>query len=101
MLYFDAKGRVLTVRLLGELDHAMARDIRDQIDERIGGDIRKLIFDLSGLEFMDSSGIGLIIGRCKRMARHGGVVGIASPTERVEKMLNMAGVYDLVERVRG
>ena len=99
MLYFDAKGRVLTVRLLGELDHAMARDIRDQIDERIGGDIRKLIFDLSGLEFMDSSGIGLIIGRYKLMRRLGGSVAVFGSNARIDGIFEMAGLYQLVERL--
>ena len=75
MLLYEKNRNGLTIRLSGELDHSTASAIRAEIDELIDRfNVRKLIFDLSELDFMDSSGIGLIIGRYKRMARKGGSV---------------------------
>ena len=61
--------------------------------------IRRLVFDLSELEFMDSSGIGLIIGRYKLMARRGGTVAVSCPGGRVDQIFEMSGLYQLVERL--
>ena len=63
MLSYVRKKNTLTVHLTGELDHSVAAGIRAELDELIlDPRVRRLVFDLDGLEFMDSSGIGLIIG---------------------------------------
>ena len=77
MLLYEKKKNILTVRLTGELDHSVAAGIRAELDElMLDPRIRRLVFDLNDLEFMDSSGIGLIIGRYKLMARRGGTVAV-------------------------
>ena len=100
MLLYEKKKNTLTVRLTGELDHSVAAGIRAEVDELIlDPRIRRLVFDLSELEFMDSSGIGLIIGRYKLMARRGGTVAVSCPGGRVDQIYEMSGLYQLVERL--
>ena len=100
MLLYEKKKNTLTVRLTGELDHSVAAGIRAEVDELIlDPRIRRLVFDLSELEFMDSSGIGLIIGRYKLMARRGGTVAVSCPGGRVDQIFEMSGLYQLIERL--
>ena len=100
MLSYVRKKNTLTVHLTGELDHSVAAGIRAELDELIlDPRVRRLVFDLDGLEFMDSSGIGLIIGRYKLMARRGGSVAVRSPGRRVDRIFQMSGLYQLVERL--
>ena len=74
--------------------------MRAELDELIlDPGVRRLVFDLNGLEFMDSSGIGLIIGRYKLMARRGGSVAVRGPGRRVDRIFQMSGLYQLVERL--
>ena len=100
MLFYEKKRNTLTVRLTGDLDHSVAASVRAEVDELIlDPRIRKLVFDLNGLEFMDSSGIGLIIGRYKLMARRGGSVAVACPGRQIDRIFEMAGLYQLVEKL--
>jgi len=100
MLWYEKKKNILTVRLTGELDHAVAAGIRAELDElMLDPRIRRLVFDLNDLEFMDSSGIGLIIGRYKLMARRGGTVAVSCKRGAVDRIFEMAGLYQLVERL--
>ena len=100
MFLYEKKKNTLTVRLTGELDHNSAANIRSELDELIlDPRIKRLVFDLTELEFMDSSGIGLIIGRYKLMARRGGTVAVACHRGRVDQIFEMAGLYQLVERL--
>ena len=100
MLCFETKKNTLTVRLSGELDHSAAKDIRRELDDLIvQTDARKLVFDLKGLDFMDSSGIGLVIGRYKLMKRRGGSVAVSGTDAHIDQIFKMAGLYQLVERL--
>ena len=100
MLLYEKKKNTLTVKLRGELDHSVAAGVRAELDELIlDPGVRRLVFDLNGLEFMDSSGIGLIIGRYKLMARRGGSVAVRDPGRRVDRIFQMSGLYQLVERL--
>ena len=100
MLCYENRKNTLTVRLTGELDHSAATSIRRDLDTLIlQTGAKKLVFDLKALDFMDSSGIGLIIGRYKLMAQRGGSVAVRSPGARIDKIFRMAGLYQLVERL--
>ena len=100
MLYYQNNKDELVVQLSGELDHSAASRIRGELDSLITGKgIRRLVLDLNGLSFMDSSGIGLIIGRYKQMARRGGSVAVFGADARMDKIFEMAGLYQLVERL--
>lgn len=100
MFSYDLRRGTLTVWLSGELDDRMAARIREEIDALMDDvRVRRLVFDVSRLEFMDSSGIGLIIGRYKRLSKRGGSVAVADPGRRIDQLFRMSGVYQVVERL--
>ena len=90
-------GRELTALLSGDIDHHAAREIRVLID----GGIEKLrpsrlILDFRRVKFMDSSGIGLIMGRCRQMQLIGGVVSLSNVPQTLERIIALSGVRSLV-----
>ena len=100
MLYCERKRGALVVHLAGELDHRMAETVRAEVDAQLADSgVRRLVFDLQALQFMDSSGIGLIIGRYKLMKRRGGSVAVAASNAGIDRIFDMAGLYELVERL--
>ena len=91
----------ITVYLSGELDHHAANRWREEIDERVQNDgCRLLRLDFGGVTFMDSSGVGLIMGRYRLMQRLGGKVEVVNSTEKVRRMLYLAGI-DRLQIVKG
>lgn len=100
MLCFDRRGRRLVVYLEGELDHRSAAGIRAEIDNQLfDRNVDELVIDMAGLLFMDSSGVGLVLGRYRLMSQRDGRVYVSRPGKRVDMMLEMSGVYDLVGRI--
>ncbi len=91
---FFTKGlNCLVAKVSGELDHHVAVQVRTQTDSRLArGRARNLIFDFSDLNFMDSSGIGVVIGRYKLVKSSGGEVAIVCPNLSVNKILHMSGI---------
>ncbi len=91
---FYTKGiDCLVAKITGELDHHSAQKIRSETDTRIiRGRIKNLVFDFSELNFMDSSGIGVIIGRYKLVKSHGGDVAIICNNHSINKILSMSGI---------
>lgn len=88
----------LVVKVDGELDHHNSKTIRENVDIEIKeGSIRKLLFDFSDLTFMDSSGIGIIMGRFHLMSMYGGRVAIKNAPEYVKKIIAMSGLSDIVD----
>ena len=100
MLDYERHRQTLTVRLAEELDHRAAVEMRGELDELLrDAGIRRLVLDLRKLSFMDSSGIGFIIGRYKLMQRRGGCVAVINADQRMDRIFEMAGLYKLVERM--
>ena len=92
------KRKTLTVGLCGELDHHTAKEVKDLVENLIKNNrIKNLIFDFSDLSFMDSSGIGVIIGRYKLIQSIGGKTAIAAPSKSVMKLLYMSGLNKIME----
>ncbi len=99
MVYKKQRGTIV-VKLTGELDHMNAERIRPQLDELISDPkISRLVLDLNELSFMDSSGIGMIIGRYKLMSRRGGHVAVRCENRRIDKIFEMAGLYQIIEKL--
>lgn len=97
---FEAEitANTLIIKLKGELDDYMAKSIRDKLDCILfRKDIKNIIFDLSDIAFMDSAGIGLIIGRYKIIKPRGGKSMIVCNNEYTNRILKMSGVYSLFE----
>ncbi|HIU34096.1 MAG TPA: anti-sigma factor antagonist [Candidatus Pullichristensenella excrementigallinarum] len=100
MLSYEKNRGRLTIRLSGELDHFVAGRVRAELDELLRDPkIKRLVFDLSAVSFLDSSAIGLIIGRYKAMARRGGSVAVLNTDPRVDRIFEMAGLYQIVEKL--
>ncbi len=86
----------ITAWLSGELDHHTARVMREQIDAAVGGSPAKLLrLDFSGVGFMDSSGIGLIMGRYRLMQSRGGRLLVVGVSERLLRVMRLAGLERL------
>ena len=97
------KDGVLYIKLLGDIDHHSAKTVRDSVDSLIRkNNPAELELDLSSVEFMDSSGLGLVLGRYKKQADTGGKMKIVNPTRRVMQILQLAGVEKIIkiEKVR-
>lgn len=90
-------GRALVCSLQGELDHHSAAYVREELEGRFSASgMRNLIFDLSRLRFMDSSGLGILIGRYKTVSALGGQTRIAAPSKEADKLLSLAGIYKII-----
>ena len=89
---------VLTVTLRGEIDHHSAVSVRTEIDALIY-ELRpqKTVLDLSEIDFMDSSGLGLIMGRYALMQRIDGELTLKNPNERIVKIFELAGLGRIVK----
>lgn len=97
MKFENENGR-LTVFLTGELDHHTARSTREKTDERLVRDKpTELILDFSGITFMDSSGVGLVMGRYKAADALGCKTAVTGLRERDKRIMQMSGLSRLVE----
>ena len=100
MLACEKKKQTLVVRIDQDLDHSACSRLKGQLDEMLKDKtLRRLVFDLQDVGFMDSSGIGLIIGRYKLMARRGGSVAVINADARMNRIFEMSGLYQIVERM--
>lgn len=96
-IFYNQKEKLLTVEITEEIDHCVAENIRRRVDNEITRYMpRKTIFDFSRVAFMDSAGIGMIIGRYKLMKLIGGSLEIHNVKESAKKILEMSGVLKIV-----
>lgn len=87
-----APGSVVAV-LAGDLDHHSAKPIRERIDAAIAEHRPgELVLDFGGITFMDSSGIGLVMGRYRLMEEHGGRVIIDNAPPTIKKVMRLSGI---------
>lgn len=94
----DEENNTLTISFCGEIDHHMAFSIREQIDEMLKNKRpRILVLDLKNVYFMDSSGLGLIMGRYSLMEKLGGLLVVKNPSGRVKKIINLAGLERIIK----
>ena len=101
-LKFNKINDKLVVTLVGELDHHSAEEVRVKIDDRIERDnIKKVIMDFKEVTFMDSSGIGIIMGRYKTVSLIGGEVWAIHTNERIRKILTFSGAAKIMQIYEG
>ncbi len=95
---FIFENNVLTVKILGDIDHHSARFVREKIDATIF-DLKPvlILLDLSFVEFMDSSGLGLILGRYTLAKDLGCDFKLYKPSASVRKILSLAGIERLMK----
>ncbi|MDD3430165.1 MAG: anti-sigma factor antagonist [Oscillospiraceae bacterium] len=94
----ERKDSVMCAYVSGEIDHHSAAEIRETIDRAlIAKDINLLTMDFGGVTFMDSSGVGLILGRYKLLSALGGRLVIQGTPPSVNRMLKLAGITKIIE----
>ena len=97
MLQSIRDGDRIIVRLAGELDHYCALSVRRELDALISDPrIRMLILDFTTLQFMDSSGIGVILGRYRQMRDRGGYVGVIHMNHHIRRIFHMSGMDRII-----
>ena len=98
---YKKNNSVLTVYVYGELDEYSAQNARGILDKLLYDNLssKKVIFNLSGISFMDSTGIGMLIGRYKKVKSIGANAFLESPTPAVEKILQVSGLYKIMPKI--
>jgi stage II sporulation protein AA (anti-sigma F factor antagonist) len=97
---FEMTDDILIANMDGELDHHTSAVIREEIDKTVDAfHSRHLIFNFEKVTFMDSSGIGVIMGRYNKISQLGGRLVVTGCSEYIDRILDMAGIYTIAERV--
>lgn len=94
---FSNRGSTLIAMFAGELDHHYAEYARNKIEgELLKATTKNVIFDFSGLTFMDSSGIGVIAGRYSNIMKLGGKAAIICKNQKIYRILELSGILKLI-----
>ena len=94
---FEIKENCLLIRLPEEVDHHSTKDIRRFADHYLNDDrVQQIVFDFNDTLFMDSSGIGLIVGRNEKIMYLGGRTIVVNANARIRKMLKIAGIEEKI-----
>jgi stage II sporulation protein AA (anti-sigma F factor antagonist) len=93
----EQKGNVLCVRLEGELDHHTAEILRSKVEATLAKEnIKHIVLNLGSLSFMDSSGLGVILGRYKHIKALGGEMIICAISQEVKRLFDMSGLFKIM-----
>ncbi|OYD09776.1 anti-sigma F factor antagonist [Paludifilum halophilum] len=98
-LYVDVfpRRKVLVVRLAGELDHHTSSEVRERLESELDkGIYRDLVFNLSDLTFMDSSGLGVILGRYRQISQLGGNMMLCSVRPSIHRLFELSGMFKIL-----
>lgn len=94
---YSKKDKLLKVEITEEIDHHIVEKIRRKVDDEITRHMpRKTVFDFDRVSFMDSAGIGMIIGRYKMMKLIGGETEIVNVSPNVKRILEMSGINKII-----
>lgn len=95
---YEISGIQMRYHMPKDVDQHAAEEIRTFLEQMIQtAQIRKLVFDFAETEFMDSSGIGVVIGRCRTLGYYDGKVSAANIGDRVDKIFQASGLYRIIE----
>jgi len=93
MLQFIRDGQRLMVRLAGELDHFCAQTVRRELDALLADQtVKQMVLDFTALQFMDSSGIGVLLGRYRLLRERGGELAVIHMNSHVGRIFHMSGL---------
>ena len=99
MYSLERKGGTLILHMREELVRHMANQVSRTVDTQIEkGDVRVLIFDFEGMTFMDSSGIGMVLGRNRKMEFLGGKTYVTGISPSVDRIFSMSGLYRIISK---
>lgn len=98
-ILYEVRGENLFIYLPEELDHHNAKTITEQSDWYIvSNQIKNIVFNFSRTDFMDSSGIGVIMGRYKMIKGRGGKITVTNINQSIDRILTISGLYKLVNK---
>ena len=98
-IHASKKGPRMHARLCGELDHHSAEQARNMLDTMLHDiTIRDLTLDPSGVTFMDSAGLGVILGRYRILSLRGGKLTVCGMSSAIDRIFRMSGLYAIVDR---
>lgn len=98
---YEVRGDMLVIHLKADLDHHTAVAVRETADTLLArSQTKNILFDFTGVEFMDSSGIGVIMGRYRQVIFQGGRVGVMGVGKSVDRIFKMSGLYKIVEQYK-
>ena len=92
----EVSGDTLIVRLSGELDHHTAEVVRTRVEAELDRGYDNLVMNFEHLEFMDSSGLGVILGRYKRITAAGGRMSLCSVNDQLMKLFELSGMLKIL-----
>ena len=94
------KNKILYIILSGEMDECASQEARVKCDKLIEDNLNvsKIIINLSDVAFMDSTGIGFLIGRYKKAAKLSIPMYVDKPNFAADKILNISGIYSLIPK---
>ncbi|MCP8616765.1 anti-sigma F factor antagonist [Salirhabdus salicampi] len=94
---FESKEDVLLVRLSGELDHHTSEQLKEKWQKEMQKEpIRHVIVNLETLSFMDSSGLGVMLGRYKETKQLGGEMVVCSISPSVKRLFDLSGLFKII-----
>jgi stage II sporulation protein AA (anti-sigma F factor antagonist) len=93
----EKQSDIFIVKIKGEIDHHSAEIIKQSVDNGIiFNRCRNIVFDFCGVNFMDSSGIGMIIGRYKKVNAINGIVAASGLNDELLRLFNIAGIHKII-----
>ena len=93
----EVKSDVLCIRLMGELDHHSADVLREKATKAIEEyDIHHIVLNLEHLTFMDSSGLGVILGRYKQIKQQNGEMVVCAISPAVQRLFDLSGLFKII-----
>ena len=97
----NLKGDDLYIYLSGELDEHSVSSVREKADRMIDDNagLSRAVFNLAGVKFMDSTGIGFLIGRYKKLKKYGMGMYLENPNVGADKILELSGIYTLMPKI--
>lgn len=95
------KDKLLTLRISEEIDENTTEKLRRKIDNEITRFLpRKVIFDFSDVSFMDSAGIGMLLGRYKVIKMLGGSLELTNVSKQIEKVFELSGIFKIIPIIK-
>ncbi len=96
---FELKKGCLIIHIQDELDHHLAAKLRKEADRQLEkAGAKHVIFDFEGVPFMDSSGIGMVMGRYKKVIFRGGRAFVIGVGAGVDRIFRISGLYKIIEK---
>ena len=95
----NVKGGVMIISLDGELDEKSAAATREYLDKKIRDHCSRMILDFKKVAFMDSTGIGVLLGRYKKLTDEGAELCVTNLNAQIDKVFRISGLYQIIKAV--